>query len=134
MAYTAIDNSQSVLQHYGKKGMKWRKKRIENYDVDAVDVASADDLHKDDADLAYIKSVKDTQALNGPADYKTLEKIHGKNKVTPEILKKFQKNAYGKLIDQKVKSRTDRWNKLRDKARKVNKQSTLNIGNGSPRI
>lgn len=134
MAYTAIDNSRSVIQHYGKKGMKWRKNRIENYDVDAVDVASADDLHKDNADLAYIKSVKDTQALNGPADYKTLEKIHGKNKVTREIMAKFQKNAYGKLIDQKVKSRTDRWNKLRDKARKVNKQSTLNIGNGSPRI
>lgn len=134
MAYTAIDDSRSVIQHYGKKGMKWRKNRIENYDVDAVDVASADDLHKDDADLAYIKSVKDTQALNGPADYKTLEKIHGKNKVTPEILKKFQKNAYGKLIDQKVKSRTDRWTKLRDKARKINKQSTLNVGNGSPRI
>lgn len=57
MAYTAIDNSRSVIQHYGKKGMKWRKNRIENYDVDAVDVASADDLHKDDADLAYIKSV-----------------------------------------------------------------------------
>lgn len=134
MAYTAIDNSKSVIQHYGKKGMKWRKKRIENYDVDAVDVASADDLHKDDADLAYIKSVKDTQALNGPADYNTLEKIHGKNKVTREIMAKFQKNAYGKLIDQKVKSRTDRWTKLRDKARKINKQSTLNIGNGSPRI
>ena len=126
MAYTAIDNSRSVIQHYGKKGMKWRKNRIENYDVDAVDVASADDLHKDDADLAYIKSVKDTQALNGPADYKTLEKIHGKNKVTREIM--------AKLIDQKVKSRTDRWTKLRDKARKINKQSTLNIGNGSPRI
>ena len=134
MAYTAIDNSRSVIQHSGKKGMKWRKNRIENYDVDAVDVASADDLHKDDADLAYIKSVKDTQALNGPEDYKTLEKIHGKNKVTREMMAKFQKNAYGKLIDQKVKSRTDRWNKLRDKARKVNKQSTLNIGNGSPRI
>lgn len=27
MAYTAIDNSQSVIQHYGKKGMKWRKNR-----------------------------------------------------------------------------------------------------------
>lgn len=134
MAYTAIDDSRSVIQHYGKKGMKWRKNRMENYDVDAVDVASVDDLHKDDADLAYIKSVKDTQALNGPADYKTLEKIHGKNKVTREMMAKFQKNAYGKLIDQKVKSRTDRWNKLRDKARKVNKQSTLNIGNGSPRI
>lgn len=23
MSYTAIDNSQSVIQHYGKKGMKW---------------------------------------------------------------------------------------------------------------
>lgn len=134
MTYTAIDNSRSVIQHYGKKGMKWRKNRIENYDVDALDVASADDLHKDDADLAYIKSVKDSQALNGPADYKKLEKIYGKNKVTREMMAKFQKNAYGKLIDQKVKSRTDRWTKLRDKARKVNKQSTLNIGNGSPRI
>lgn len=27
MAYTAIDNSRSVIQHYGKKGMKWRKNR-----------------------------------------------------------------------------------------------------------
>lgn len=26
MTYIAIDNSQSVIQHYGKKGMKWRKK------------------------------------------------------------------------------------------------------------
>lgn len=23
MSYKAIDNSQSVIQHYGKKGMKW---------------------------------------------------------------------------------------------------------------
>lgn len=23
MSYTAIDNSKSVIQHYGKKGMKW---------------------------------------------------------------------------------------------------------------
>ena len=27
MTYTAIDNSKSVIQHYGKKGMKWRKNR-----------------------------------------------------------------------------------------------------------
>lgn len=30
MAYTAIDNSKSVIQHYGKKGMKWRKNRMES--------------------------------------------------------------------------------------------------------
>ena len=29
MAYTAIDDSQSVIQHYGKKGMKWRKNRAD---------------------------------------------------------------------------------------------------------
>ena len=29
MAYTAIDNSRSVIQHYGKKGMKWRKNRAD---------------------------------------------------------------------------------------------------------
>lgn len=27
MSYTAIDNSQSVIQHYGKKGMKWGVRR-----------------------------------------------------------------------------------------------------------
>lgn len=27
MSYNAIDDSKSVIQHYGKKGMKWRKNR-----------------------------------------------------------------------------------------------------------
>lgn len=104
MAYTAIDNSQSVIQHYGKKGMKWRKNRadIEGREMQPLDVATDQERKDDWRDQTMIKSYKDTQALNGPADYKILEKIYGKNKVTPEILKKFQKNAYGKLVDAKV--------------------------------
>lgn len=68
MAYTAIDDSRSVIQHY---------------------------------------SYKDTQALNGPADYKILEKI------------------YGKLVDAKVKSRMDRAAQWKARANKVNKMSSL---------
>lgn len=37
MSYTAIDNSQSVIQHYGKKGMKWRKNRPQLGDGIGVD-------------------------------------------------------------------------------------------------
>lgn len=128
MAYTAIDNSRSVIQHYGKKGMKWRKNRadIEGREMQPLDVATDQERKDDWRDQTMIKSYKDTQALNGPADYKILEKIYGKNKVTPEILKKFQKNAYGKLIDAKVKSRTDRVAAWKARANKVNKMSSLN--------
>lgn len=37
MSYTAIDNSQSVIQHYGKKGMKWRKNRPQLGDGIGID-------------------------------------------------------------------------------------------------
>lgn len=127
MAYTAIDDSQSVIQHYGKKGMKWRKNRadIEGRELQPLDVATGEERNADWYDQAAIKSYKDTQALNGPADYKTLERIYGKNKVTPEMLKKFQKNAYGKLVDAKVKSRMDRAAQWKARANKVNKMSSL---------
>lgn len=127
MAYTAIDDSQSVIQHYGKKGMKWRKNRadIEGREMQPLDVATDQERKDDWRDQIAIKSYKDTQALNGPADYKILEKIYGKNKVTPEILKKFQKNAYGKLVDAKVKSRIDRVAAWEARANKVNKMSSL---------
>lgn len=127
MAYTAIDNSRSVIQHYGKKGMKWRKNRadIEGREMQPLDVATDQERKDDWRDQTMIKSYKDTQALNGPADYKILEKIYGKNKVTPEILKKFQKNAYGKLVDDKVKSRMNRAAEWKARANKVNKMSSL---------
>lgn len=127
MVYTAIDDSQSVIQHYGKKGMKWRKNRadIEGREMQPLDVATDQERKDDWRDQTMIKSYKDTQALNGPADYKILEKIYGKNKVTPEILKKFQKNAYGKLVDAKVKSRTDRAAAWKARANNVNKMSSL---------
>lgn len=135
MTYTAIDDSRSVIQHYGKKGMKWKKRRgIENYDYNEMDVASGQELRDDDADLAAIKSYKNQQALNGPADYKRLEGIYGKNKVTRQMMEKFQKNVYGKLINDRVKAREDRYRTLRDRKNKVNKMSTLNIGNGSTRL
>lgn len=127
MVYTAIDDSQSVIQHYGKKGMKWRKNRadIEGREMQPLDVATDQERKDDWRDQTMIKSYKDTQALNGPADYKILEKIYGKNKVTPEILKKFQKNAYGKLIDAKVNSRMNRVAEWKARANKVNKMSSL---------
>lgn len=127
MAYTAIDDSRSVIQHYGKKGMKWRKNRadIEGREMQPLDVATDQERKDDWRDQTMIKSYKDTQALNGPADYKILEKIYGKNKVTPEILKKFQKNAYGKLIDDKVKSRQNRVAQWKARANKANKMSSL---------
>ena len=127
MAYTAIDDSRSVINHYGKKGMKWRKNRadIEGREMQPLDVATDQERKDDWRDQTMIKSYKDTQALNGPADYKILEKIYGKNKVTPEILKKFQKNAYGKLIDDKVKSRKDRVAQWKARANKVNKMSSV---------
>ena len=127
MAYTAIDNSRSVIQHYGKKGMKWRKNRadIEGREMQPLDVATDQERKDDWRDQTSIKSYKDTQALNGPADYKTLERIYGKNKVTPEMLKKFQKNAYGKLIDDKVKSRMNRAAQWKARAAKVNKMSSV---------
>lgn len=37
MSYTAIDDSRSVIQHYGKKGMKWRKNRPQLGDGIGVD-------------------------------------------------------------------------------------------------
>ena len=127
MAYTAIDDSRSVIQHYGKKGMKWRKNRadIEGREMLPLDVATDQERKDDWRDRTMIKSYKDTQALNGPADYKILEGIYGKNKVTPQILQKFQKNAYGKLIDDKVKSRKDRVAQWKARANKVNKMSSL---------
>lgn len=127
MAYTAIDDSRSIIQHYGKKGMKWRKNRadIEGREMQPLDVATDQERKDDWRDQTMIKSYKDTQALNGPADYKILEKIYGKNKVTPEILKKFQKNAYGKLIDAKVNSRMNRATEWKARANKVNKMSSL---------
>ena len=36
MTYTAIDDSRSVIQHYGKKGMKWRKNRDHKVKVDKM--------------------------------------------------------------------------------------------------
>ena len=127
MAYTAIDNSRSVIQHYGKKGMKWRKNRadIEGREMQPLDVATDQERKADWNDQVAIKSYKDTQALNGPDDYKILEKIYGKNKVTPEMLKKFQKNAYGKLVDAKVNSRMNRAAEWKARANKVNKMSSL---------
>lgn len=127
MAYTAIDDSCSVIQHYGKKGMKWRKNRadIEGREMQPLDVATDQERKDDWRDQTMIKSYKDTQALNGPADYKILEKIYGKNKVTRQIMEKFQKNAYGKLIDDKVKSRMNRAAQWKARANKVNKMSSL---------
>ena len=135
MTYIAIDNSSSVIRHYGKKGMKWRKNRdMEDPDVHEIDVASSQDIRDDNADLAAIKKYKEHQSRNAGSDYKRLESIYGKGKVTSKMLERFQKNVYGKLIEDKVKSRQDRYYKLRDRKNKVEKTMNLNPNDRSSRF
>lgn len=135
MAYTAIDNSQSVIQHYGKKGMKWKKRRgIENYDVNELDVATGKELEDDENDSYDIDYWNKRKAANKASDKATLERIYGKGKVTDKHLAKYQDGIYGKQIKALADKRQERFRKLRDRKNKVNKMSTLNIGNGSPRI
>lgn len=60
MAYTAIDDSRSVIQHYGKN-----RADIEGRELQPLDVANDAERKADWNDQAAIKSYKDTQALNG---------------------------------------------------------------------
>ena len=125
MVYTAIDDSQSVIQHYGKKGMKWRKNRAQ-IDMEApneYDLASEADRNadlKDSKDIMYWNQRKDANK-----DKATLERIYGKGKVTDKHLAKYQEGIYGKQIKALSDKRQERFRKLRDHKNKVNKMSSL---------
>lgn len=127
MAYTAIDNSRSVIQHYGKKGMKWRKNRaqIDMEMPNEYDLASEADRNadlKDSKDIMYWNQRKDA---NKAKDKSTLERIYGKGKVTDKHLAKYQEGIYGKQIKALSDKRQERFRKLRDHKNKVNKMSSL---------
>ncbi len=127
MAYTAIDNSRSVIQHYGKKGMKWRKNRaqIDMEMPNEYDLASEADRNadlKDSKDIMYWDQRKDA---NKAKDKATLERIYGKGKVTDKHLAKYQEGIYGKQIKALSDKRQERFRKLRDHKNKVNKMSSL---------
>lgn len=127
MAYTAIDNSQSVIQHYGKKGMKWRKNRdqADMQDYNPYDLASGKDLEDDENDSADIDYWNKRRAANKASDKATLERIYGKGKVTDKHLAKYQEGIYGKQIKALAAKRQERYRKLRDHKVKVDKMSSM---------
>lgn len=127
MAYTAIDNSRSVIQHYGKKGMKWRKNRdqADMQDYNPYDLASGQDLRDDDKDSKDIAYWNQRKALNKASDKATLEKIYGKGKVSDKHLAKYQEGIYGKQIKALAAKRQERYRKLRDHKVKVDKMSSM---------
>lgn len=127
MAYIAIDNSRSVIQHYGKKGMKWRKNRdqADMQDYNPYDLASEQDLRddeKDSNDIAYWNRRKEA---NKASDKATLERIYGKGKVTDKHLAKYQDSIYGKRIKALAEKRQERFRKLRDNKNQVSKMSSM---------
>lgn len=127
MAYTAIDDSQSVIQHYGKKGMKWRKNRdqADMQDYNPYDLASGKDLEDDENDSADIDYWNKRKAANKASDKATLERIYGKGKVTDKHLAKYQDGIYGKQIKALAAKRQERYRKLRDHKVKVDKMSSM---------
>ena len=127
MAYTAIDNSQSVIQHYGKKGMKWRKNRdqADMQDYNPYDLASSKDLEDDKNDSADIDYWNKRKAANKASDKATLERIYGKGKVTDKHLAKYQDGIYGKQIKALAAKRQERYRKLRDHKVKVDKMLSM---------
>lgn len=127
MAYIAIDDSRSVIQHYGKKGMKWRKNRdqADMQDYNPYDLASGKDLEDDENDSADIDYWNKRKAANKARDKATLERIYGKGKVTDKHLAKYQDGIYGKQIKALAAKRQERYRKLRDHKVKVDKMSSM---------
>lgn len=127
MAYTAIDNSESVITHYGKKGMKWRKNRdqADMQDYNPYDLASGKDLEDDENDSADIDYWNKRKAANKASDKATLERIYGKGKVSDKHLAKYQEGIYGKQIKALAAKRQERYRKLRDHKVKVDKMSSM---------
>ena len=133
MTYTAIDDSRSVIQHYGKKGMKWRKNRDQDMlrKYNEYDLATGKELEDDENDSADIDYWNRRKAANKASDKATLERIYGKGKVTDKHLAKYQDGIYGKQIKALAAKRQERFRTLRNRKNKVNKMSSMST---SPRI
>lgn len=121
MTYTAIDNSQSVIRHYGKKGMKWRKNRppmgegsgIDQHEqaIETNDMAIRNntalllknkltqigwELNKEKYYKDYVKETK--KAGEKPMSYKDMVKMARTNQ-------KASNDEYRNRIKQHVKNR-----------------------------
>lgn len=106
MTYTAIDNSQSVIQHYGKKGMKWgvRSRHKELKDLSRQHRAIKSNVSN---------SVKMYGKLMSPA-YK--QYLRNTVKASKESNKLFEYEALKK--ESKNPKRADKWDKKMKKHQK----------------
>lgn len=120
MSYNAIDDSKSVIQHYGKKGMKWKKRHKlgEGIGIDQYEQAIAtNDIAIKNNTAALLKNkltqlgwelnkkkhyddyVKETKkAGEKPMSYKDMVKMARANQ-------KASNNEYRNRIKQHVKYR-----------------------------
>ncbi len=106
MSYTAIDNSQSVIQHYGKKGMKWgvRSRHKELKDLSRQHRAIKSNVSN---------SVKMYGKLMSPS-YK--QYLRNTVKASKESNKLFEYEALKK--ESKNPKRADKWDKKMKKHQK----------------
>lgn len=106
MSYTAIDNSLSVIQHYGKKGMKWgvRSRHKELKDLSRQYRAIKSNVSN---------SVKMYGKLMSPA-YK--QYLRNTVKASKESNKLFEYEALKK--ESKNPKRADKWDKKMKKHQK----------------
>lgn len=115
MSYTAIDNSQSVIQHYGKKGMKWGV-RSRHADLRA-NHASYKKLKKQAKGI--IKDLAKEHKGDGTSDggytkWRLKEKGAKKYNKAEELRRvaqeRYQKN--GGKTDKKISKYLNKYNKL----------------------
>ena len=117
MTYTAIDNSQSVIQHYGKKGMKWGV-RSRHADLKA-NHASYKKLKKQAKGI--VKDINKEHKGDGTSDggytkWRLKEKVKGAKKYNKaEELRRVAQERYqknGGKTDKKISKYLNKYNKL----------------------
>lgn len=122
MRYTAIDNSQSVIQHYGKKGMKWgvRSRHKELKDLSrqhrAIKSNANNTIRMFGGLMApgykqYLKNtVKASKESNKLFEYETLKKESKNPKRVAKWDKKLKKHQ--KKYNDILKKNSDYMNKV----------------------
>jgi hypothetical protein len=117
MTYTAIDNSQSVIQHYGKKGMKWGV-RSRHADLRA-NHESYKKLKKQAKGI--VKDINKEHKGDGTSDggytkWRLKEKVKGAKKYNKaEELRRVAQERYqknGGKTDKKISKYLNKYNKL----------------------
>lgn len=117
MTYTAIDNSKSVIQHYGKKGMKWGV-RSRHADLKA-NHESYKKLKKQAKGI--VKDINKEHKGDGTSDggytkWRLKEKVKGAKKYNKaEELRRVAQERYqknGGKTDKKISKYLNKYNKL----------------------